>query len=77
MDSYHERLLKHDCMDQPQFNESYKAKHMFTTFPPVPPAASTFIQAARLTAQRRFEQDQRNANNGSNFGTQEDIHQSQ
>ena len=46
MDSYHEWLLKNTHMDQSQFNESYKAKHMVTTFTPAPPVAYTFVKAA-------------------------------
>ena len=42
---------------------------MITTFPPAPPVASTFVQAARLAAKRRSEQDQRDANGGNTFGT--------
>ena len=64
-------------MYQYQFNEAYKSKHMLTTFPPAPTVASTFVQSARLATQRRFEQDQRDANNSNTYGTQEDINQPQ
>ena len=77
MDSYHERLLKHTHIDQYQFNEAYKSKHMITTFTPAPPVLSTFVQAAWLAAQRQAEQDKWDANDGNNIGTQEDSHQPQ
>ena len=44
-------------MNQSQFNEVYKIKHIFTTFTPAPPITSTFVQSARLDAQRGSEQD--------------------
>ena len=50
---------------------------MLTTFSPTPPVASKFVQAERIAAQCRFKQDQWDANEGNNFGTQEDIHQPQ
>ena len=52
MDSYHEQLLNHTHMDQSQFNEAYKAKHVITEFSPAPPVASTFVQDSQLAAQR-------------------------
>ena len=64
-------------MDQSQLNESYKAKHMLTTFPPAPPVLSTFVQAAQIAAQWRSEQVKCNANNGNTIGTQENSHQPQ
>ena len=77
MDSYHERLLKRNHMNQSQFNEAYKAKHMITKFPPAPPVASTFVQAAQLSEQRLSKLDQCGANNGNTFDTQEDSNQPQ
>ena len=64
-------------MDRPQFNESYKSNNMLTIFPSSPCVASTFVQAARLAAQRQSKQYQCDANDGNNFVTQEDSHQSQ
>ena len=70
MDSYHERLLKHTCMDLTQFNEAYEYKHTLTTFPPAQPIASTFVLAEWLAVKRQAETEQCNANNGTTFGTQ-------
>ena len=77
MDSYHERLLKRNHMNQYQFNEAYKAKHIFTKFSPTLPVDSIFVQAARLTEQHQSAENQHDANNGSTFGTQEESHQPQ
>ena len=77
MDSYHERLLKYTHMNQYQFKESYKAKHMLTTFPPAPPVVYTFVQAARIAAQRQAKKDQRDSKYSNTFGTQEDSNQPQ
>ena len=44
---------------------------MLNKFPPAPPVASTFVQAALLAAQLRSEQYQRDANESNTFGTQE------
>ena len=74
MDSYHEWLLKNTHMDQSQFNESYKAKHMVTTFTPAPPVAYTFVKAAWFAAQLRAEKYQCYANKGNTFGTIEINH---
>ena len=74
MDSYHEGLLKHVHMNRIQFNENYKAKNMITTFPSAPPVASTLVLAAQLSAQLQDYEEQRDASNGSTFGTQEDHH---
>ena len=52
MDGNHEQLLKHTHMNQSEFNEDYKARHMLTIFPPEPPVATTFVLAASLAAQR-------------------------
>ena len=64
-------------MNQPQLNEAYKAKHMITKIPSTPPVASKSFLAAHLAAQHQSEQEQWDANNGSNFVTQEDSHQPQ
>ena len=64
-------------MDRPQFNEANKSNNMLTTFPSSPCVESTFIQAARHAAQRQSKKYQRDANEGKNFVTQEDSHQSQ
>ena len=68
MDIYHEGLLKHAHMDQPQFNESYKAKHILTIFHPATPVVSIFFQAARLAAQRQSKKYQLDANDGHPVG---------
>ena len=44
MDMYHEQLINHNNIDQLQFNEAYKDKHMLTKFPPAPHVASTFFK---------------------------------
>ena len=77
MDSYHELLMKHTHMYQHQFNESYKANHMITTFPPAPTVASTFVQGVQLAAQLQAKQDQCEAYDGNTFGTKKDSHQPQ
>ena len=77
MDSYHEKLLKHTCINQSQFNLAYKSKYILTTFPTSPPVVSTFVQVAWLYAQRRSKKDQRDANGGNTFGTKEDSNQPQ
>ena len=77
INTYHEWLLKYTHTNQYQFNESYKYIHMLTTFPPKPPVAYTLVQAALISAQRRYKQDQNSTNNGITIGTQEGIHQPQ
>ena len=75
--SYHERLLKHTIMDQPEFNKPYKFKHIIIEFTHAPPVVFTFVQSARLAAQRQSKLDQCDANKGNPLGTHDDIHQPQ
>ena len=64
-------------MNQSQFNEAYKSKHMITTFTPAPPSPSTFVQATGLAEQHQSKPDQQNAKDGNNFSPQEDSPQPQ
>ena len=67
---YHEGVLKHSCMNRTQCYEAYKYKHILPIFPSAPLVLSTFVQSTRLTKQHKADEEPRDDNDGSIFGTQ-------